>query len=293
MKRLFPLYQVDSFTDVPFKGNPAAVCLIGKDEEALSSDLMTSIAAEMNLSETAFVKEISESHYSLKWFTPMVEVSLCGHATLATAHVLFRKLPDYVREITFDTLSGKLKAEKQSDGSYSIFFPTFDSVKVEHVHEKYQEMLNVVKKMIGEDETLIKSINYVPSRKRLLIHLDDNLDLKGMRSFNPDFSAVKALHDGSYFVSVTLTAKASAPYDFCSRHFSPWIGINEDPVTGSAHSYLAIYWHKLLQKTQLFAHQCSKRGGDLKLSLLSTTENNDTLRIDGKCTTILEGKLLI
>lgn len=139
--RTIPLFQVDAFTTRPFEGNPAAICLLdddvndnnGNHGNDLSDSMMKSIAAEMNLSETAFVKRINHQaghHYSLRWFTPMVEVSLCGHATLATAHVIFSRVPAEVRQLIFHTLSGELVAEKDNEGEgfYSIFLPTALSI---------------------------------------------------------------------------------------------------------------------------------------------------------------------
>ena len=258
-------FQVDAFTDVPFKGNPAAVCLL---EDAISDHMMQQVAAENNLAETAFVVR-AESGYSLRWFTPTVEIKLCGHGTLATAHVLWEKgiLP-YTERADFHTLSGLLTVTKAGDW-LQLGFPRF-SYKPVDVHP---EMI----KALG-----LTPINAVCANDgRYVIEVADESQLLAI---DPDFTVLKD-HPS---VAVTCRAKNDSPYDFLSRSFAPSHGINEDPVTGSSHCVLAPYWGEKLQKTTLFAFQASARGGELKLALAG-----DKVLIDGKAVTVIEGVLKI
>jgi len=224
MSGTVPLYQVDAFTSRPFEGNPAAICLLTED---LPVDMMKAIAAEMNLSETAFVRPIHEHKdrmvtgegageaagvsqqycYSLRWFTPVVEVPLCGHATLATAHVIFKSLPPSVTSLTFQTLSGDLVAERSSsstpDGFYSIFLPTADTIPFAEANLSFPNFEAVLNATIGS--TPVHEIRYVPSRKRVLVRLADDVGRQGLELLNPNLSSMTSLHDGSLLSSVTVT----------------------------------------------------------------------------------------
>eukprot|EP00128_Syssomonas_multiformis_P005023 Colp12_sorted_trinity150504_noHs@9929 len=267
------LFQVDAFTRKAFTGNPAAVCLL---ESNISDDDMKRIAAEMNLSETAFVKPVetgdqdpfaTSSTFNLRWFTPTVEVPLCGHATLASAGVLFEICKNPNEILYFQTLSGTLTAQRTSDGLVALELPTAEVVAIEasQVPTLVPNWLEVVKAVVGD--LPLHSVNFVPARKKIVARLEDHDSRKRLESIIPNLSQMLSLHNGSVFTSVTVTAKADEAYDFVSRHFSPWIGINEDPVTGSAHAYLTTYWAKQLQKDSFVARQCSARGGDLYLQL--------------------------
>ena len=232
------LYQVDAFTDVPFGGNSAAVCpLLG---EWLEDSMLQKIAMENNLSETAFYI-IQDGQYHLRWFTPMTEVDLCGHATLATAYVLFQ-IQDYpANEIRFNTKSGVLNVRRE--GEYLCMnFPSDNIQRVELTNELQSCFATIpieVHKGISdymfvyEEEKSIREITY---------------DLNSI-------SQVKAR-------GVIITARGNQ-YDFVSRFFAPQSGVNEDPVTGSAHTTLTPYWSQLLNKKELTAYQLSARGGKL------------------------------
>ena len=265
-----PFYQVDAFTDVPFKGNPAAVCLMPCD---LEDDLYQNIAKEMNLSETAFVEETSlNGIYNLRWFTPAREVPLCGHATLASAYVLFEHVGFDGERITFHTLSGALYAENTPDG-VRLDFPRNDPFEVDPPEE--------VLEALGVSEP--KEVQYSDTNQKLLVLLGDPEEV---RSCSPDFDALLAADNPLGWRGVIVTAKGPSPYDFVSRFFAPLMGINEDPVTGSAHTVLAPYWADRLGKNVMETYQSSERGGELHVEL-----TGERVLITGKATTVVVGTL--
>jgi PhzF family phenazine biosynthesis protein len=257
------LYQVDAFTNEIFKGNPAGVCVL-HGHVNINDELLQKIAMEMNVSETAFlIKENNE--YNLRWFTPEVEVDFCGHATLASAHILWETGLEYIEdEIIFNTKTGKLSAKKIND-KIELNFPIYE------VHE------------VEPDETINISLGINPiytgtDTKRYLIELENYTELLNI---NPDFNRLKDL--GKTVFMVTCKSDNSE-YDFYSRFFAPIVGINEDPVTGSAHSYLVPYWAKKLKKRVLRSYQASKRGGELECEL---TDNKRVL-LRGNAVTVFE-----
>lgn len=259
--------QVDAFTDKPFAGNPAAVCIT---EEPLDEGLMRAIAAEMNLSETAFLHPIKDG-FSLRWFTPAIEVDLCGHATLASAHVLWSEghLPTD-KTAKFLTKSGWLQADKKGDW-IAMNFPTQPVTQAQHVLPQLIKSLccggNIRAVMSNE-------VNY-------LVEVQSE---EAVRSLAPDFTEMNKLP----VQGVIATAPADAPdYDFVSRYFAPAAGVNEDPVTGSAHASLAPYWQEKLGKTKMVARQVSARGGLLHVEC---TEDNRVI-ISGQAVTCLKGQL--
>lgn len=272
------LIQVDAFTDQPFAGNPAAVCVTS---EPLADHLMQAIALEMNLSETAFLYPI-EGGYSLRWFTPAAEVDLCGHATLASAHVLWSeghlKAPEKAR---FSTKSGWLGAEKKGDW-IELDFPAQPVRVVAHVPPQLVVSLCCG----GTIRTVAKNdVNY-------LVEIQSE---KALRSLQPDFAAVKKLP----VQGIIATAVAdNDQYDFVSRYFAPAVGINEDPVTGSAHASLAPYWQEKLGKSQMLAQQISARGGVVQVqcalenSNTAATTANNRIKISGQSVTVFKGNLL-
>lgn len=268
------MYQVDAFTDKPFGGNPAAVCLL---EERLNKDTMKAIAAEMNLSETAFVRTLNdqsfkESHeFTLRWFTPEMEVPLCGHATLATAWILFEEVKNNNEEITFNTKSGNLNAERKE--GVVLNFPTNTPVQ----EEPSQEILDGLGIVNYVDSSYSKKTN------KLLITLSSEEKVKNLR---PDFSKLKSIITD--IRGVIVTSKGEDEYDFISRYFAPWVGIDEDPVTGSAHTVLAPYWSSLLDKKEMKSHQASDRGGELVVRI-----KDDRTELEGKAVTVVEGNLFI
>ena len=257
------MYQVDAFSGRAFAGNPAAVCLLDAEKPA---DWMQSIAAEMNLSETAFITP-RNSGYDLRWFTPKAEVNLCGHATLASAHVLWEcGLVEVQQPIEFYTNSGILSTQYRS-GLIEMNFPAESAQR----YEPPEDLLEV----FG-----------IPPQEVLKCQSDYMLVLESeatVQNLQPDFSRLEKFD----LRGVIVTAKSdSHEYDFVSRFFAPRVGINEDPVTGSAHCVLAPYWAAKLAKHDLIARQLSQRGGVLDLSL-----QNDRVLIRGEACTVLKGEL--
>ncbi len=258
------LYQVDAFTDRIFKGNPAGVCILSTEKLA-DDKLLQNIAAEMNLSETAFLSK-QRGEYRLRWFTPETEVEFCGHATLSAAHILWETGAESNQNvITFNTLSGKLLARLKGSKKIELDFPAFE---VEEIPG--QENINVA---LG-----VSPIYTGVTRKRYLVEVDSYQILKSLR---PDFEKLKAIGRTSF----TVTCRSDDPeYDFYSRFFAPAVGINEDPVTGSAHSSLAPYWGGKLGKNKMVGYQASKRGGIVECELLSSGR----VLIRGFATTVFE-----
>jgi PhzF family phenazine biosynthesis protein len=261
-----PIYQVDAFSDMPYAGNPAAVCLL---PAAKTEAWMQAVAAEMNLSETAFLLPENDG-YRLRWFTPKKEVRLCGHATLASAHVLYReRLLPAERQARFYTLSGLLTADcNPANGSVELNFPA-SAVAACEPPAGLLEALAVNPLYVGRSDD-----DY-------LLELATEAEV---RAVAPNFS--RLLQVNCRGIIVTALAGA-AEYDFVSRFFAPAVGVNEDPVTGSAHCRLVPYWRQKLQKNRFVAYQASPRGGFLQL-----TADGDRVRIGGKAVIVLRGDLL-
>ncbi|MDV2685650.1 PhzF family phenazine biosynthesis protein [Alkalihalophilus lindianensis] len=252
-----PIYQIDAFTNEQFRGNSAAICPL---TEWINDDLMQKIAAENNLSETAFFVK-TDDEYELRWFTPKGEVDLCGHATLAAAYVICTYLDENLKSITFRTKSGLLGVSKDS-GLFTLSFPSREGEKCE------------------TPEALIKGLGKVPkevyrSRDYMAV-FDTEQDLLDLE-LNMD--ELKKL-DG---FGVIATAKGNE-VDFVSRFFAPKAGIDEDPVTGSAHCTLIPYWKSTLNKNELVALQLSERGGKLYC-----TDLGGTVKMSGEAVSYLEG----
>ncbi len=256
------LYQVDAFTDKLFSGNPAGVCPL---DEWIPDELMQNIAFENNLAETAFFVN-NGIDYEIRWFTPLTEVDLCGHATLASSHVLFEHLDYNRKEILFHSRSGELKVRKDN-GRLTLNFPA-----------------DIIKKIDIPDD-LIKAIGKKPieAYKGKTDYLLVYLTQKEIEEINPDFEMVKK----SGVRGVIATASGDK-VDFVSRFFAPSVGVNEDPVTGSAHTTLTPYWARVLGKKELTAMQLSKREGNLICKLI-----NDRVEISGYAVTYLEGIIKI
>jgi len=272
------MFQVDAFTDKPFKGNPAAVCILTRK---LKDSVLQSIAAEMNLSETAFLeipdkKPIAKSQeFGLRWFTPTVEVPLCGHATLATAAVLFDEVGVRGKTVKFHSKSGVLLARKEKQGIV-LDFPANPPRQCKVPARLMQAM--------GIKRT--KKVMYSPGMRMLLIHLGDAAAVLRLR---PDFGRMRSATVPKGVLGVIVTAAGSRGVDFVSRFFGPWVGINEDPVTGSAHTVLAPYWSGLLKKKAMTAFQSSARGGRLLVRL----KPNRRVELVGKAVTMLHGIISI
>jgi len=254
-----PIYQVDAFTEKLFRGNPAAVCPL---EKWLDEDLMQSIAAENNLSETAFYVRRGNG-FEIRWFTPKVEIDLAGHPTLATAHVIFNHRGYNGDEITFFSKRGELKVTKMND-MIQLDFPAAEPKKV----SPPEALINGLGKTPKE---VLKSRDYLAvfdSEKEVL-------------SLKPDFPTLSKLD----CLGIIATANGERS-DFVSRFFAPNAGINEDPVTGSAHTLLIPFWAKQLKKNKLHALQVSERGGELFCEF-----NGDRVYIGGKAVTYLIGEI--
>jgi PhzF family phenazine biosynthesis protein len=262
----FTLYHADAFTNRMFHGNPAAVIPL---EKWIDDELMQKIAAENNLSETAFFvpSKINGVDYDLRWFTPEVEINLCGHATLATAFILFRYMNFRNSKIVFSCKSGKLEVENNGD-VYRMDFPAWSPQKTDDYPAELQ-------KALGVDE-----IVGVYKQRDLLVELQNE---EAVKKCNPDFSLLKALGE-----KVIITAPGTGDVDFVSRFFAPSAGINEDPVTGSAHSQLIPFWAEKLGKKKMFAKQISSRGGELQCGMWG-----DRVTMAGQCVFYMKGEITL
>ena len=285
-------FVVDSFSDKPFAGNPAAVCLLRRDIAGHIDDvIMTKIAAEMNLSETAFVVEEDEastfetgSEFGLRWFTPTVEVNLCGHATLATSAVLLHKIVNPNHELRFRTKSGVLKAVRNGE-EITLDFPLNPPKHIEHT----TDIQPLITTAVGDIPLL--DTQYSPTTKKLLLRLPDTFTRSELENLRVDPQALKQAPQGEPPVKgVILTVRGTGEYDFLSRYFAPWVGIPEDPVTGAAHTVLAGYWSEQLGKRRLCARQCSARGGDVRVEV---AEKDGRVLLSGRAYIVLEGKLRV
>lgn len=252
-----PIYQIDAFTDRLFAGNPAAVCSL---ENWLPDDKLQAIAAENNLSETAFLVARGED-YELRWFTPAVEVDLCGHATLASAYVVFRYLRPSAEVVAFETRSGRLVVRRQGDW-LEMDFPARPPVPCEAPQ-------GLILALGASPQEVWKSRDY------LAVYETE----EQVRELEPDISALARVE--MFAVIVTAPGRDA---DFVSRFFAPASGVPEDPVTGSAHCTLAPYWAARLGKTTLHARQVSRRGGELICEL-----RGERVILRGQAVRYLEG----
>ena len=260
-------FHVDAFAQGPFTGNPAGVCPL---EAPLPAALMQQIAAENNLAETAFiVPRSAPAEYDIRWFTPAVEIDLCGHATLASAHVLFTHLALEGPTVTFHSQSGPLRVTRETDGRLTLDFPS----------RPPQELTT---HPTGLVDGLRATPLHVLAARDLLVVFNTEAEV---RALHPDYARIAALE----YVGVIATAPGSNGVDFVSRFFAPRVGVPEDPVTGSAHSTLIPYWAQKLGKTELRARQISPRGGDLWCRL----REGGRVDISGYAVTYAAGELLI
>lgn len=256
------IFQVDAFTSKPFAGNPAAVVPL---DEWLPAETMLAIAAENNLAETAFFVAKGNGNYDLKWYTPTVEMDLCGHATLASGFVIFEILGTDQTVLRFQTKSGELTVEK-AGGRYVLDFPARPAVACD------------------APAGLIEAIGITPneilkSRDYMLVYESED----AIKAIQPDVSALAKVDAHG----VIVTAKGDSA-DFVSRFFAPAVGVPEDPATGSAHCTLIPYWAEKLGKNELFARQVSSRGGELFCALLG-----DRVKIGGDAVLYLEGDIYV
>ncbi|PHM40274.1 putative phenazine biosynthesis protein [Xenorhabdus mauleonii] len=256
----YPIYHVDAFTDKSFSGNPAAVVLL---DTWPKNETLISIAAEIGLPETAF---LVGNH--LRWFTPRVEVKLCGHATLATAFVLAEYGDNQDSIFTFESLSGELRVSHH-DGVFTLDFP------IAAYHDE-NALIPVMQDALGQtvSEVLVSTDRYVC----VLNSIEQVLNTQ------PDFGKIAALP----LPGLAITALGDPSVDFVSRYFAPAKGVNEDPVTGSSHCVLAPFWGKRLNKTELRAHQLSQRGGELLCRV-----DGDRVYLEGKAKLFSHGQILL
>jgi len=261
-----PFFIVDAFTNVPFGGNPAAVCIVEQDVDAA---WMQNVAAETRLSETAFIQSGSGSRFNLRWFTPTVEVNLCGHATLASALVLWTedRVPSS-QNIEFETKSGLLTATRVAEGA-AVDFPSISSHSIE-VPPGLEDVLGIDFVWVGT------------AGEDLLIEVDDPVLVK---NFQPNFSKLSTVETARGII-ITAKGDTDGSADFVSRFFAPRFGIDEDPVTGSAHCALGPYWGAKLGKQELNGHQVSARGGKIAIILAE-----DRISLIGNGVTVMKGEL--
>lgn len=265
-----PIFQVDAFADQPFAGNPAAVAL---ETEGRGDGWLQAVATEMNLSETAFPTRRDDGDWDLRWFTPAVEVDLCGHATLATAHVLFKQRLATGTEIRFHTRSGVLtcrRSESEADGLVIVMdFPASPAEPCQPV-DGLSEALGV--------DVVAQAVSF-----DLLAEVADP---DTVAAVEPDWDALAKVDTRAVIVTAAGDIKGG-PADFVSRVFAPRVGILEDPVTGSAHCITGPWWSERLGLTEMSAHQISARGGRLGVRMAG-----DRVELTGKAVTVLAGSLV-
>lgn len=263
---MLTVFQVDAFTHQPFRGNPAGVCVT---KAWLSDDLMQKIASELNLSETAFAVPEGE-HYRLRWFTPRTEVALCGHATLATARVLFESTSQ--TELRFLTQSGELRVTRK--GSELTMGLPLDTPEAAPQPIGLQEALGA---------QTISECRLGRSTRKLLVRLDNPAELAPLK---PNFSLLAELERRLELRGFIATCEGAGEAHFLSRFFGPGVGVNEDPVTGAAHTLLAPYWSRKLGLRRMRAYQASPRGGWLDVELF-----DDRVELTGSAVVVLESRL--
>jgi predicted PhzF superfamily epimerase YddE/YHI9 len=264
---MIPLFVVDAFTDRPFAGNPAAVCVLGRWP---SDEWLQLVAREMNLSETAFLVRRTTNEFDLRWFTPKVEVALCGHATLASAHFLWSSGAVTQHRLTFLTRqSGPLAASRLATGEIELNFPAKPAAPCA-APAGLLEALGANAVAVGRNE---------------FDYLVEVASASEVRELHPDFARLAATECRG----VIVTAKADdARYDFVSRFFAPQAGINEDPVTGSAHCCLSEWWGPKLGKAEMVGYQASERGGVVKVA-----RDRGRVKLIGRAVTVSRGELLV
>jgi len=256
------VYQVDAFTNKIFGGNPAAVIPL---DNWIPDELMQNLAMENNLSETVFFVSTANDEYEIRWFTPVLEINLCGHATLASAFVLYNFLNFRNPTVVFHSKSGKLEIERRGD-LYVMDFPAWKPEPLPNYPQRLEQIIGVKK---------IVSVN---KHRDLLVELDQE---EHVQSANPDFAAIKRIGE-----KVIITAPGNNGIDFVSRFFAPTAGVDEDPVTGSAHSQLIPFWSEKLNKKKMHARQLSPRGGELWVGYWG-----DRVTIAGQCVFYMKGEI--
>jgi PhzF family phenazine biosynthesis protein len=262
------IHTIDAFTSEPFAGNPAAVCVL---EDERSDRWLQAVAAEMNLAETAFLWR-EGAGYRLRWFTPVVEVPLCGHATLASAHLLFETARAGGDLLRFATKSGELRASRQEGGDIELDFPAFS----------YEPTLLPAAVAVALGVTPLATSRVARlNGDSYLVEAASEREVRGAR---PDPRALLA----AQAPSVILTTRSETPgFDFVSRYFAPGAGVDEDPVTGAAHCALGPYWSEKLGKREMTAYQASARGG-----VVGVRVEGERVALRGRAVTVVSGRLL-
>lgn len=261
-------FIVDAFTDKPFKGNAAGICLLIKPLDVSS---MQSIATELKHSETAFIQNLGSGKFFIRYFTPTTEISFCGHATLGACKIAFDKLG--LKEVEFTTHSGLVLTAEKKGTEIIMKFPLYETIPYTVKNET----------LVALGITNYISSELAPTLDMLVIEVGDRQTIERL---NPDYKLLA--QSDSDLKEVTITCSSlDGQYDFYSRCFCPWIGIDEDPVTGAAHSVLAKYWQDKLGKSEMKAYQCSERGGYLHLKVKSES----LLEVTSNAVIILEGEI--
>lgn len=265
-------YIVDSFTNKPFKGNPAGVCVLN---QKMTDGQMQSIAKELGLSETAFISLLDKPNkYAIRYFSPVMEIPLCGHATLAASKVLFEMNPT-MTDIHFKNIQDLDLIIKKDQEKIEMEFPVYDTIP--------QNAPDELLKALGIEKIVNSAFN--KETNILLIEIESSQQLSNL---SPDFEKLKASHHSINGVLVTAMSDKN-DFDFESRYFWPWSGTNEDPVTGATNTFLAKYWATRLNKKKMNAFQCSERTGSMEVELISDRK----LTIKSQAQIILKGELKI
>jgi PhzF family phenazine biosynthesis protein len=266
-RAMIPVFVIDAFTDKPFGGNPAAICLLDRWP---ADEWLQLVGREMNLSETAFLVKRGSNEFDLRWFTPRVEVALCGHATLASAHALWDS-GDAPRDLlVFHTRkSGRLTATPLQAGEIELDFPAKPATACEPPPGLF-DALGIQATITARNE-----FDY-------LVELPSEASLRALR---PDFAKLAATECRGI---IATTRSADERYDFVSRFFAPRAGINEDPVTGSAHCCLAKWWGEKLSKTEMVGFQASERGGIVRVA-----RDRGRVKLSGRAVTVMRGELAV
>jgi PhzF family phenazine biosynthesis protein len=307
-----PLFQIDAFASAPFAGNPAAVCLLPAGVRP-SDPTLLQIAAEMNLSETAFLEALPEktseetdsadafrtaSRFRLRWFTPKCEVALCGHATMASASALLYHAGNVNDRVEFETTMGMgdLSAERAGDGRVLMELPLNPVDKDRVPYDDANGFVMRLARACGGAElaSRVADVRYSSRTRKLLIRLDDAFTRADLEALEPDAAEmlrVQFPRDDARVKGLILTTTGDDGLHFVSRYFAPWVGIDEDPVTGSAHTVSAPYWAEQLgisEGSEMRARQCSPRGGDLMLTIRA-----GRLSVVGDTALVLAGRLML
>ena len=260
------IYQVDAFTSEPFRGNPAGVCILEND---MPDEWMQNVASEMNLSETAFIIPDS-GYFRIRFFTPASEIPLCGHATLSSAHILYETgIAHAESEIKFQSKEGDLTVRK-SGSRITMNFPAYGLDQI--------EVPEIVARILGSRPAEV----YMTGHGWTFVLLNDE---KTVRELNPNFKLMK---DSGFGDMIVTAPSEDSNFDFCVRCFAPALGIDEDPVTGSAHCALVPFWYRKTGRTEFMSHQVSRRGGILKVAF-----KGNRVEISGDARTIISGELFV